>query len=934
MKNKIFFLDAYALIFRAYYAFIKNPRVNSKGLNTSAIFGFVNTLEDVLNKEKPTHIGVAFDPAGPNFRHEMYPLYKANRDATPEDIKLAIPYIKTILEAYRIPVIQVSGYEADDVIGTLAKKFANESNTVYMMTPDKDYAQIVDENIFMYKPARSGNSAEIIGVKEVNEKFGIDHPLKVIDILALWGDTSDNVPGVPGIGEKTASKLIEKFGSIDSIYSNISKLVGKQKESIEKNKEQLYLSRQLVTIDTKVPLETNLNDLVLEKPDYDKLSVVFDELEFRTLKLRIAGGTENASIKPTHAPVVHQSQLKFDLFGTNPEVDTQAASNDARLCFSAETATYKLVETYAEIEELLAVLKSSTEICFDTETTGLDTLESEIIGMSFSVKENEAWYVNLPDEFDSAAELIKLFEPVFSDNTKLIIGQNIKYDLSLLNNYGVDILAPMFDTMIAHYLLEPEKKHNLDTLASGYLNYRMIPIEELIGSKGKDQKNMRGVDPKIVSDYACEDADITLKLKNKFLPMLTKAGLDNLFYEIEMPLVKVLIRMEKNGVCLNPEILKEQSVHLKSELMQIEEKIFSFAGEKFNIASPKQLGIVLFEILKVISNPKKTKTKQYSTGEEELIKLVDKHPIINEILEYRGINKLINTYVDVLPNLINKRTGKIHTSFNQTITSTGRLSSNNPNLQNIPIRNDRGRFLRKAFVPSDAEHTFFSADYSQIELRLMAHLSKDVNMLDAFNKYSTDIHSATAAKIFKVDASEVSREMRAKAKTANFGIIYGISAFGLGQRLNIPNKEAKELIDNYFETFPGVKKFMDDCILAARNTEYVETIFGRRRYLPDINSQNAIVRGFAERNAINAPIQGSAADIIKLAMVNICKRFDREGIKSKMILQVHDELNFDVLLSELEALKKIVIDEMQGVVSLDVPLIVESGTGANWLDAH
>ncbi|MDD3685402.1 MAG: DNA polymerase I [Bacteroidales bacterium] len=935
MKNKIFFLDAYALIFRAYYAFIKNPRVNSKGLNTSAIFGFVNTLEEVLNKEKPTHIGVAFDPSGPNFRHELYPQYKANREATPEDIKLAIPYIKRILEAYRIPVIQISGFEADDVIGTLAKKFANEENCVYMMTPDKDYAQLVDENIYMYKPGRSGNAAEIIGIKEVNEKFGIDNPAKVIDILALWGDTSDNVPGVPGIGEKTAAKLIEKFGSIDSLYDNINKLVGKQKESIEKGKEQLYLSRHLVTIDTKVPVNLTMDELVLESPDFDKLNAIFDELEFRTLKARITGNTESTTVntsKSSSTPIP-QAQLQFDLFGVAPETPTESIQ-DIRNCFDSSKVKYQLAETYSDIENLLEELSNSSEIAFDTETTGLNTLEDEIIGMSFSTEENKAWYVNLPDELDSAREVIKMFEPIFNDRSKLIIGQNIKYDLSLLNNYGVDISAPMFDTMIAHYLIEPEQKHNLDLLASVYLNYKMISIEELIGAKGKNQKNMRDIDPRVVSDYACEDADITFRLKTIFEKKLKSDGLNSLFFDIEMPLVKVLIQMEKSGVRLNPEILKEHSVYLNNELREIEQKIYDLAGEKFNISSPKQLGVILFEKLKIIANPKKTKTKQYSTGEEELVKLADKHPIVAEILEYRGINKLINTYVDVLPQLINQNTGKIHTSFNQTITSTGRLSSNNPNLQNIPIRDDRGRFLRKAFVASDSEHVFFSADYSQIELRLMAHLSKDVNMLDAFNKYSIDIHSATAAKIFKVDASEVTREMRAKAKTANFGIIYGISAFGLGQRLNIPPKEARELIDNYFATFPGVKKFMDDCIAVAREMEYVETLFGRRRYLPDINSQNAIVRGFAERNAINAPIQGSAADIIKLAMINIYKRFDSENIKSRMILQVHDELNFDVLKSELEKVQTIVTEEMQNVVNLDVPLLVESGVGDNWLDAH
>jgi DNA polymerase-1 len=938
MKNKIFFLDAYALIFRAYYAFIKNPRINSKGLNTSAIFGFVNTLEEVLAKEKPTHIGVAFDPSGPNFRHEMYPLYKANRDATPEDIKLAVPYIKKILEAYRIPVIQVSGFEADDVIGTLAKTFADDNSVVYMMTPDKDYAQLVAENILMYKPSRSGNAAEIIGIKEVNEKFGIDEPTKVIDILALWGDTSDNVPGVPGIGEKTAAKLIEKFGSIDNIYNNVNKLVGKQKESIEQNKEQLYLSRKLVTIDISVPLDTKIEDLILETPDYEKLSMLFDELEFRNLQTRIIGNnTPTVVSTQTNSPAKstsQQPQLQFDLFGPVNNEDAPVQSYDKRSVFSKQDVNYKLVETIAEVEVLVAKLLNYNEICIDTETTGLDTLEAEIVGLSISIKENEAWYVMMPTEFELAKALLQEFVPIFTNPENLIIGQNLKYDLAILQNYGIEIKARLFDTMIAHYLLQPEQKHNLDFLASKYLNYRMIPIEELIGEKGKNQKNMRNVDPTIVSDYACEDADITLRLKNIFAPELKKTGIENLFYEIEMPLVKVLLEMESNGVSIDSNTIRQHSANLKKELIEIEDRIFELAGEKFNIASPRQLGIILFEKLKVINNPKKTKTKQYSTGEEELVKLADKHPIINEILEYRGVNKLINTYVDVLPDLVNKKTGKIHTSFNQTVTSTGRLSSNNPNLQNIPVRDERGREIRRSFIPSGDLYTFFSADYSQIELRLMAHLSKDKNMLEAFNLYGLDIHTATAAKIFKLDAAEVTRDMRSKAKTANFGIIYGISAFGLGQRLNISPKEAKELIDSYFETFPGVKTFMDDCIKTAREKEYVETIFGRRRYLPDINSQNAVVRGFAERNAINAPIQGSAADIIKLAMVNILKRFDQENIKSKMILQVHDELNFDVLISELEIVKQLIIDEMQNAVSIDVPLLVETGSGKNWLEAH
>lgn len=933
MKNKIFFLDAYALIFRSYYAFIKNPRINSKGFNTSAIFGFVNTLEEVLRKEKPSHIGVAFDPSGPNFRHEMYPDYKANREATPEDIKKSVPYIKQILEAYNIPVIEVKGYEADDVIGTLAKTFADENSVVYMMTPDKDYTQLVDDNILIYKPSRSGNGAEIIGVDEVKEKYGIDNPCKMIDILALWGDISDNVPGVPGIGEKTASKLIEKFGNIDDIYNNIHKIVGKQKESLELNKEQLYLSRTLVTIKTDVPIDTKLENLILEEPDFNKLDKLFQELEFKNLSTRILGNNAQNYVNNSQE-IKLKPNLQFDLFNLPLTENKTHLEDNSKTNFAKNEVSYKLIETFAETEELINLLHNSKEICIDTETTSLDTFKAEIIGLSISVNEKEAFYVLMPDEFEEIKKLLQLFQPIFDDTSKLIIGQNLKYDLSVLLNYDITVKAKQFDTMIAHYLLQPEQKHNLDFLAAKYLNYNMIPIESLIGEKGKNQKNMKDIDLNTIVDYSCEDADITLRLKNLFTPELKKSGLENLFYEIEMPLVNVLIEMERAGVSIDSETINKYSISLKQELQQIEDKIFLLAGEKFNIASPKQLGVILFEKLQIISNPKKTKTKQYSTGEEELVKLTDKHQIIKEILEYRSINKLLNTYVDVLPSLVNEKTGKIHTSFNQTITSTGRLSSNNPNLQNIPIREDRGKELRRSFTSSSKDYVFFSADYSQIELRLMAHMSRDTNMLDAFNKYSLDIHTATAAKIFKVSESEVTREMRAKAKTANFGIIYGISAFGLGQRLNIPGKEAKILIDNYFETFPGVKSFMDKCISIAREKEYVETLFGRHRYLPDINSKNAVVRGFAERNAINAPIQGSAADIIKLAMVNISNCFDKEKIKSKMILQVHDELNFDVYKPELDRVAKLVKDEMQNVVNLSVPLIVETGVGTNWLDAH
>ncbi|MDD2634881.1 MAG: DNA polymerase I [Bacteroidales bacterium] len=936
MENKIFFLDAYALIFRSYYAFIKNPRISSKGLNTSAIFGFVNTLEEILRKEDPSHIGVGFDPAGKNFRHEMYQEYKANRQATPEDIKLSIPYIKEILQAYNIPIIEVAGFEADDVIGTLAKTFGSEGSKVYMMTPDKDYAQLVDANIYMYKPARSGNAPEILGVEEVNKKFNIDNPSKVIDILALWGDSSDNVPGVPGIGEKTAAKLISKFGSIDNIYQNITKLVGKQKENIINNKEQLYLSRDLVTIDVNVPIEIELTELERKKPNYEKLNIIFDDLEFNTLKARVIGNNISTKTNEGDTKSVKQQknqyQLQFDLFG-----DTQNTPiTDNYQTFNPENSNlnYKLIETVFEIEEIIKVLQQENEICFDTETTDLDTMNAKIIGLAISFKEKEAFYVMMPDDFEQTKIVLEMFNPIFNDAKKLVIGQNLKYDISVLWNYGIRINCKMFDTMIAHYLIEPEQKHNLDFLAGKYLNYKMQSIESLIGKKGKDQKNMKDINVNLVSDYACEDADITLRLKNIFTDVLKENKLEDLFYNIEMPLVQVLNAMEKAGVKIDSKTIRAYSEALKTELSQIEKKIFEYAGEEFNIASPKQLGIILFEKLVVTTKPKKTKTKQYSTGEEELVKLVDKHPIIKEILEFRSVNKLLNTYVDVLPDLVNKKTGRLHTSYNQTITATGRLSSNNPNLQNIPIREERGRKIRESFVARDENHIFFSADYSQIELRIMAHLSQDKNMLEAFNKFSLDIHTATASKIFNVDEKDVEREMRAKAKTANFGIIYGISAFGLAQRLNISRTEAKNLIDNYFDTFPGVKSFMDKCIKEAREKEYVETIFGRRRYLPDINSRNAIVRGFAERNAINTPIQGSAADIIKLAMINVYNRLKKENLNSKMILQVHDELNFDVLKQELNQIKKLITEEMTKVVSLSVPLEIESGAGLNWLVAH
>lgn len=934
MSNKIFFLDAYALIFRAYYAFIKNPRINSKKINTSAVFGFVNTLEDVLKREQPTHVAVAFDPSGPNFRHEMFPEYKANREATPEDIKVAVPYIKQILEAYRIPIIQIAGYEADDVIGTLAKKFANAENQVYMMTPDKDYGQLVDENIFMYKPPHSGNVPEVLGVKEVNEKFGIDNPRKVIDILALWGDSIDNIPGVPGVGQKTAANLIAKYGDIENIIKNISQLKGKQKESFENNIEQLRMSYKLATIKTDVPVEVTLDEMKLEAPDFDALASVFDDLEFFTLKQRIIGSKAFAEPVPEKKAVkVAQPQLQLDLF-SQPVQEIVPQQTVPEKSFSNENVSYTLVETPFEAKQLAEKLAALDEYCFDTETTGTDALTAELVGMAFALEKGVAYYVACPADRNAVLSILKIFAPIFSDKSKTMVGQNLKYDLEILENYCVEVENKLFDTMLAHYILEPEEKHNLDFLANKYLGYRMIPIEELIGEKGKNQRTMRSVEPRIVSNYSCEDADITFQLKDILLSKIKEQGIEKLLYDIEIPLIKVLMSMERTGVRIDSARMKEYSTELQKELVGIEESIYEHAGEKFNISSPKQLGVILFEKLKVDPKPKMTKTKQYSTSEEELMKLIDKHPIVNEILEWRSVNKLISTYVDVLPTLVNPATGMLHTSFNQAITATGRLSSANPNLQNIPIRDERGKVIRSAFVASDDEHIFFSADYSQIELRVMAHLSQDHAMLDAFNKYSLDIHTATAAKIFKVDESEVTREMRSKAKTANFGIIYGISAFGLGQRLNISPKEGKALIDSYFETFSGVKEYIERSIADAREKEYVETMFGRRRYLPDINSRNAIVRGFAERNAVNAPIQGSAADIVKIAMINIFRRFNENNLKARMILQVHDELNFNVPVSEMEIVKQIVVEEMQNCVKLSVPLIVDARFGKNWLEAH
>ena len=920
-EKKLFLLDAFALIYRSYFAFIRNPRYNSKGVNTSAMLGVTNTIVQVLEKETPHFIGVVFDVSAPTFRHEMFPDYKAHRDEMPEDLRKSIPYIRKIIEAFNIPIIELAGFEADDVIGTLAKEAEKQGFTTYMMTPDKDYAQLVSDNIFMFKPGKNGEDAEVWGLKEVQENFGIQTADQVIDILGLMGDTADNIPGCPGIGPKTAEKLISDFGSIDGIYQNIEKLKGKQKENLIEFEEQVRLSRKLATIILDVPIEFNTKNLTRDEVNKEALIEVFEDLEFRTLiqrlKLREA---------PAPAEVSFQGTL-FDMGSS--EVLPSAKTQD-----SIETVPhqYYLVETEMQRASLRAELSVQEEFCFDTETTGLDTQSEEIVCLSFAFRKHEAFCVTLPAKFDEAKKVIEEFREVFADENITKIGQNIKFDILMLSNYNIEVKGKLYDTMLAHYLIQPDLKHGLDYLCDIYLNYKKVPTEDLIGN-GKSIRTMRSVPIDKLRDYACEDADLTFQLKQKIDPELDKFGVRQLFDTIEIPLIPVLVHMENAGVKINSNELKDYANVLREEIIQIEKEIFEMAGQEFNIASPKQLGLILFEKLNIDSNAKKTKTKQYSTGEEILVKLVDKHPIVQKILDYRGLTKLLNTYVEALPLLVNKKTHKIHTSYNQAIAATGRLSSVNPNLQNIPIRTENGRQIRKAFIPSDENHLFLSADYSQIELRIMAALSHDEEMLKAFNE-GKDIHSITAAKIYQIPEEQVDSDMRRKAKTANFGIIYGISAFGLSQRLNISRSEAKELIDGYFISFPKIKEFMDKQIELARNQGFVQTIKGRKRYLSDINSANAVVRGMAERNAINAPIQGSAADIIKIAMINIYRQFEALKLKSKMVLQVHDELNFDVLKDELEQVKQIVKTEMEGAVEIGVQLTVEMNAAENWLDAH
>lgn len=921
--KRLFLLDAYALIYRSYYAFIRNPMFNAEGLNTSCIYGFMNTLEELLTKEKPSHIAVAFDPAGQTFRHEMFPDYKANRDETPEDIKRSVPYIKDILTAYGIPIILEKGYEADDVIGTLAKKAESDGFTVFMMTPDKDYMQLLSENIFMFKPSRMGSGFEIIDAPRACKDFELTTPQQFIDILALMGDTSDNIPGAPGVGEKTAIKLIAEFQSVENLLLNVDKVKGKLQDTIRNNQEKIEMSKKLATICVDVPVSVSEEDLVLSKPNLDEIRKIFGELNFKTLAKRV----EARYTTPVAAPI----PVQHTLFDVPAEVKPIVQQDYETILTTPHT--YHLVDNEVSRETLVKQLLHQKDFCFDTETTSLDISQAQLVGMSFAWIKSEAYYVPLPADQDEAQKIVNEFKAVFENNAIAKCGQNIKFDILVLKNYGIDVQGELFDTMLAHYLLLPEQRHNMNYLSETYLNYEPVHIEELIGVKGRQQLNMRSVPVDKIKEYAAEDADITWQLKQKLEPELQKAKLMDLARKIEMPLIPVLAEMEYTGVALNTGALAESAEILRTDIIDLEKKIIEIAGVEFNIASPKQLGEVLFDRLKIDPNAKKTKTKQYVTNEEVLAQLADRHEIIPMILENRGLRKLLSTYIEALPKMISSRTKKIHTSFNQAIAATGRLSSVDPNLQNIPIRDERGREIRKAFISSGEEFVLLSADYSQIELRIMAHASGDANMVEAFRN-NADIHTATAAKIFGVAPEDVSREMRGKAKTANFGIIYGISAFGLSQRLRIPRKEAAEFIDGYFKSFPGVKLYMDANIKLAREKGYVETIMGRRRNLPDINSNNGTVRGMAERNAINSPIQGSAADIIKLAMINIHHKIKSQNLRSRMILQVHDELVFDVYLPELENMKEIVKHEMEHVMELNVPLLVEMGVGKNWFEAH
>ena len=921
---KLFLIDAYALIYRSYYAFIKNPRINSKGVNTSAVFGFINTLEDVLKREQPTHIAVAFDPKGPTFRHEAFEQYKAQREETPEVIRQSVPVIKEVIQAYHIPILEVPYYEADDVIGTVAKQAAANGFEVYMMTPDKDYGQLVADHIYMYRP-KFGGDYEVLGVSEVLEKYQLQSTEQVIDLLGLMGDTADNIPGCPGVGEKTAQKLLAEFGSIENLLANTDKLKGAQKKKVEENVEQIRFSKFLATIKTDVPITFDAELCKRVAPDEDRLVELYTELEFKTFINRLKG--ESLVVSSSKEP---KAAVQYDLFATEPVVESEVSS---LADITTMPHSYYLADTAEKQIALCEQLLQEKSFAFDTETEGLDPLTAGLVGMSFAIREQEAWYVPVPANREEATDIVLRLAPALQHPEIEKVGQNIKFDILALRKYGVRVKGPLFDTMLAHYLLNPELRHGMDYLAETYLKYKTVPIEDLIGPKGKKQASMRTVPIEQIKEYATEDADVTLRLKHYFAPLLKQEGLESLFFEMEMPLIYVLAEMEATGVKLDTNALKQSSEVLSQQLSALEESIYDLAGQSFNINSTKQVGEILFDKLKLDEKAKKTKTGGYSTSEEVLEKIRGKHPIVDKLLEYRGIKKLLSTYIDALPALIHPETGKIHTSFNQAVTATGRLSSTNPNLQNIPVRDELGREIRKAFIADDDDCIFFSADYSQIELRLMAHLSNDPHMVEAFCS-GADIHAATAAKIYGIPVEEVTSDMRRKAKTANFGIIYGISVFGLAERLSIPRAESKELIDGYFQTYPRIKEYMEESIRVAKEKGYVETLFKRKRFLPDINSHNAIVRGYAERNAINAPIQGSAADIIKLAMIRIHQRFEAEHLKSRMILQVHDELNFNVRKEEFDRVKEIVLDCMEHVLQLRVPLIADCGEGKNWLEAH
>lgn len=919
--EKLILIDAYALIFRSYYGLIRSPRINSKGLNTSAIMGFCNTLNEVLTKEKPTYVGVAFDH-GKTFRHETFPAYKAQREATPEDIKKSVPYVQAILKAMNIPTLQADGFEADDVIGTLATKAGAQGIITYMLTPDKDYGQLISPNVFMYRP-RHGGGYDVVGTKEVKEKYGIDSPHQVIDLLALMGDSADNYPGCPGVGEKTAVKLINQFGSCEGLLEHTDQLKGKMREKVEGAADDIKMAKFLATIRTDVPVELNLEALRVTAPDKETLGQLFDELEFKTLATKMLGKPKN----------IKQPSIKqLDIFATNTTDGSEKQNDGLLTSIKTQFHEYKLIDNEEDAHKICDFLMTKEILSLDTETTSTNTIDAELVGLSFAVRPHEAWYVAVPADHEAAQRMVEIFRPLYENPSILKVGQNIKYDYEVLRKYGIDIQGEMFDTMIAHYLIQPELRHNMDFMAETLLHYRTVHIEELIGPAGKNQKNMRDLDPQDVYEYAAEDADITLQLKEVLEPKLQEVGAVRLFHDIEMPLVRVLADMELSGVRLDTTSLKETEQIFNERMKQYEEHAYELAGKQFNISSPKQVGEILFDTMHIVEKPKKTKSGQYVTSQDVLEQLRPNAPIISDILNYRALKKLLGTYVEALPKLINAHTGHIHTSFNQAVTSTGRLSSSDPNLQNIPVREDDGKEIRKCFIPEPG-CLFFSADYSQIELRIMAHLSGDEHMIEAFCS-GLDIHRATAAKIWHVDPEDVSDAQRKKAKQANFGIIYGITTYGLAQRMGIDNSEARQLIQDYFKTFPKVKAYMEHAKSLAREKGYAETLFGRRRYLPDIQSANGTVRGFAERNAINAPIQGTEADIIKIAMIRIHRRFREEGIRSKMILQVHDELNFSVYPNEKEHVEKIVIEEMQGACQLSVPLLADAGWGKNWLEAH